>query len=206
MARPREFDEDTVLDAAVQGFWAQGYEATSVRDLAQRMGMTGASLYNAFGDKRALYRRALDRYVAQGVADRIRRCDAMDDPRAAVAAFFDELVRLSLGDPQCRGCMLVNSALEAVPEEPGLRDNVAGAFVEIEAFFLRCVQAGQARGSITTAQPAEDLARLLLATLLGVRVMARARPEKQLLEGMVRPALALLDSHRKPTQKGVPHP
>jgi TetR/AcrR family transcriptional repressor of nem operon len=206
MARPREFDEDTVLDAAVQGFWAQGYEATSVRDLAQRMGMTGASLYNAFGDKRALYRRALDRYVEQGVADRIRRCDAMDDPRAAIGAFFDEIVQRSLADPHCRGCMLVNSALEAVPEQPGTTDNVAAAFVGIEGFFLRCVQAGQARGSITTAQPAEDLARLLLATLLGVRVMARARPEKQLLEGMVRPALALLDSHRKPTRKGSQYP
>ena len=63
MARPREFDERAVLDAAVQCFWARGYEATSVRDLAQGMGLTSASLYNAFGDKRSLYRRALDHYA-----------------------------------------------------------------------------------------------------------------------------------------------
>ena len=54
MARPREFDEATVLEAAMHCFWAQGYEATSVRDLAAQMGITGASLYNAFGDKRSL--------------------------------------------------------------------------------------------------------------------------------------------------------
>ena len=56
MARPREFDEITVLEAAMNCFWAQGFERTSVRDLAERMGITGASLYNAFGDKRSLYR------------------------------------------------------------------------------------------------------------------------------------------------------
>jgi TetR/AcrR family transcriptional regulator, transcriptional repressor for nem operon len=63
MARPREFDEGTVLDAAVLCFWKQGYEATSVRDLVAQTGITAASLYNAFGDKRALYQKALDHYV-----------------------------------------------------------------------------------------------------------------------------------------------
>ena len=59
MARPREFDESAALDAAVDCFWREGYEATSVRDLAARMGITGTSLYNAFGDKRSLFRQAL---------------------------------------------------------------------------------------------------------------------------------------------------
>ena len=63
LARPREFDEAAVLDAAIQCFWAKGYEATSVRDLADEMGIAGASLYNAFGDKRGLYRRALEQYI-----------------------------------------------------------------------------------------------------------------------------------------------
>ena len=74
MARPREFDEGAVLDAAVLCFWAQGYEATSVKDLVEHTGITAASLYNAFGDKRAIYQKALDRYVEGSVADRIRRC------------------------------------------------------------------------------------------------------------------------------------
>ena len=61
MARPREFVETTVLEAAMNCFWARGFEQTSVRDLAERMGITGASLYNAFGDKRSLYRQAFIR-------------------------------------------------------------------------------------------------------------------------------------------------
>ncbi len=54
MARPREFDEQAVLDAAIAQFWSHGYASNSVRDLATTMGMTGASVYNAFGDKRAV--------------------------------------------------------------------------------------------------------------------------------------------------------
>src|ERR1700732_2397230 len=65
MARPREFVETTVLEAAMNCFWAQGFEQTSVRDLAERMGITGASLYNAFGDKRSLYRQGFVHFLAQ---------------------------------------------------------------------------------------------------------------------------------------------
>ena len=61
MGRPREFDDGDALDAAMDCFWRDGYEATSVRDLAARMGITGTSLYNAFGDKRSLFRQVLQR-------------------------------------------------------------------------------------------------------------------------------------------------
>src|SRR5277367_996379 len=121
MARPREFEEVAVLDAAVQCFWARGYEATSVRDLADKMGITGASLYNAFGDKRSLYRRALDHYVEQGLGDRVERFERQFPPRQALIAFFREVIELSLSDKQRRGCMLVNSALEVAPHDPEFR-------------------------------------------------------------------------------------
>jgi TetR/AcrR family transcriptional regulator, transcriptional repressor for nem operon len=193
MARPREFDETAVLDAAVQCFWTGGYEATSVRDLAERMGITGASLYNAFGDKRRLYRRALDRYVERGFGDRVARLEGHLPPREAIGAFFAEIIERSLGDKERRGCMLVNSALEVAPHDLEFQRVVAGVLVEVEAFFRRCVAAGQSSGTIASAQSAEDLGRLLLSTLLGIRVLARIRPERALLEGLLRPVFALLD-------------
>ncbi len=193
MARPRQFDEDAVLDAAVQCFWSRGYEATSVRDLLDSTGLTGASLYNAFGDKRAFYRRALDHYVERSIAARVRRCEAMA-PREAIAAFFGDILTRSLVDREHRGCMLVNAALDVVPHDREFQDAVAGVLVRIEAFFHRCVSRGQADGTITSPLPAEDLARHLLGVLIGVRVLARVRPERALLEGVVGPALALLDS------------
>jgi TetR/AcrR family transcriptional repressor of nem operon len=194
MGRPREFDETKVLDAAVACFWERGYEATSVRELAGRMGLTGASLYNAFGDKRALYHKALDRYIDISFADRVRRLEGALPPLEAIRAFFAEIIQRSLDDPQRKGCLLINSALEVAPHDPEFRRVVTEVLAQIEAFFRRCVRAGQRDGSITKSQSAMDLGRTLLAAHIGVRVMARTRPEKPLLEGMVRPILAFLDA------------
>jgi len=188
MARPREFDERTVLDSLVQCFWSRGYEATSVRDLIEKTGLTGASLYNAFGDKHALYQCALDHYVEMSVAERIRRAEALD-PRAAIANFFNDIVERSLNDADHKGCMLVNAALEMAPHDPGFREAVTVVLQRIEAFFLRSVAQGQSDGSISPEIPAEDLSKNLLGVLMGIRVLARVRPEPELLAGILRAAL-----------------
>ena len=193
MARPREFDEVAALDAAIQCFWSRGYEATSVRDLADAMGIAGPSLYNTFGDKRMLYRQALEHYVERGFCDRVRRFESQLSPRAAIGAFFDEIIELSLADDQRKGCMIVNSALELSPHDSEFQAALADVLRDMEAFFHRCVKAGQDAGAINAALPADDLARMLLGLLMGLRVLARSRPEPELLRGLVRPALALLD-------------
>jgi TetR/AcrR family transcriptional repressor of nem operon len=195
MARPREFDETAVLDAAVLCFWRRGYEATSVRELALGMGITGASLYNAFGEKRSLFQRALAHYVTQSFDDRVSRFEGKLSPLKAIKAFFAEIVDRSLNDADNKGCMLVNSALEVAPHDPEIQQVVASVLMKIEAFFGRCVKAGQETGEISSAQSADDLARLLLGVLLGIRVLARSRPEPALLMGLVRPVLAMLENH-----------
>lgn len=194
MARPREFNDAIALNAAIQCFWSHGYEATSVRDLADAMGITGPSLYNAFGDKRALYRRALDHYVEHGFRDRVRRFETQLESRKAIVAFFDEIIERSLADPQQKGCMIVNSALELAPHDPEFQTVLADVLREMERFFFRCVKAGQLAGTISKTVPAVDFARMLLGVLMGLRVLARSRPEPELLRGMVRPVLALLNN------------
>ena len=200
MARPREFDETAVLDAAALCFWKQGYEGTSIRDVVAETGITAASLYNAFGDKHALYRQALEHYVEDSIANRIRRCAALP-PYQAIAAFFEEIVRRSLDDRDRKGCLLVNAALDVAPHDSAFRTVVAHALAAIEAFFLACVRAGQADGTMTHALPAETVAQHLLGVLMGIRVLARVRPERALLEGVAAPALASL---RVATGSGCP--
>src|SRR5260221_493257 len=192
MPRPREFEEGAVLEAAVHCFWSRGYEATSIKDLIKETGITGASLYNAFGDKRGLFQTAFDHYVEGSIGERIRRCESLP-PREAIKSFFDEILHRSLSDREHKGCMLVNSALEMAPHDQEFRKIIAGVLNRLEKFFLKCVKAGQADGTITRSVSAENLARHLLSLLMGVRVLARARPEKALLEGAIAPALALLD-------------
>jgi TetR/AcrR family transcriptional repressor of nem operon len=192
MARPREFDEGAVLDAAVQCFWAQGYEATSVKDLMERTGLTAASLYNAYGDKRAMFRTALDRYVESSIGARIRRCEVLP-PRDAIRSFFDDILHRSLSDQEHKGCMVVNSALEIAPHDPEFRKTIAETLKRIETFFLTCAEKGQEDGTITRSTSASALAGHLLSVLMGVRVLARVRPDRRLLAGAINTALASLD-------------
>ena len=193
MARPREFDEAAVLDAAVQCFWARGYEATSIKDLMERTGLTAASLYNAYGDKRAMFRTALDHYIENSIGKRIQRCEALP-PRDAIRAFFDDILSRSINDRERKGCLVVNSALEMAPHDPEFKETIAETLKRIEAFFLACVEKGQADGTITSSRPAVGLAQHLLGILMGIRVLARVRPERALLNGAIGMALAFLDS------------
>jgi TetR/AcrR family transcriptional repressor of nem operon len=192
MARPREFDEETVLATAVQQFWLHGYEATSVRDLAETMGLANASLYNAFGDKRSLFRRSLDYYIEHSAEERSARAEMEPSPLQVIRSFFEEVIDFSLNDPDRKGCMIVNSALEVAPHDPEVRKVIANLLVKAETGLRRCIEAGQKSGEIARSQSADDLARHLLGLVMGIRVLARVRPERALLEGLLRPSLAML--------------
>jgi TetR/AcrR family transcriptional regulator, transcriptional repressor for nem operon len=193
MARPREFDEVTALEAAIECFWHRGYEATSVRDLADKMGISAPSLYNAYGDKHALFVQALERYLDHSTRARIKRLEDSLPPKQAIRRFLEEIIERSVNDRERRGCFLINSALEVAPHDRKLGALIADRLAEIEAFFYRSIKAAQAEGAVPQDRVAKDLARLLLGVLLGIRVLARSKPERALLEGVARPAFALLD-------------
>jgi TetR/AcrR family transcriptional repressor of nem operon len=192
MARPRGFDENQVLEAASSAFWSKGYEATSTRDLVKSTGLTQPSLYNAFGDKRGLYLRALEHYLEHILRERINRLEGTVTPAQCITLFFHEIIERAIGDPDKRGCMLVNSALETSSEDEPFRETVAMELAEVRAFFYRNLVGALDRGEITAVVPAEDAASHLLATLIGIRILARVTPQYALLAGAVSPALALL--------------
>jgi TetR/AcrR family transcriptional regulator, transcriptional repressor for nem operon len=172
MARPREFDEDTVLEAAMQRFWNNGYEA--------------------FGDKRAIYRLVLDRYVRRALESCSAIFGGADPPLSALQRYFDALIKEVLADALQKGCFVVNTALEVAPHDADFRDLVTSVFDQIEKYLRDCIVSGQSDGTIRTKLPAADLARLFLGATLGIRVLARTRSERELLTGVVRPLFALL--------------
>jgi TetR/AcrR family transcriptional regulator, transcriptional repressor for nem operon len=190
LARPREFDEATAIEAAMRRFWADGYAATSVRDLGDAMGLGQASVYNAFGDKRTLFTQCLDHYLDANMRARIARVEATLPPREAIEAFLFEIVERSLESRL--GCLLANAALEVAPHDATIAAVVAARMDELEAFFRRCVLAGQRDGSISPDAEASDVAQLLLTTVMGLRVLARGYPQRVVLEGTVRAALSTL--------------
>lgn len=193
MVRPREFDETIALEAAVACFWNYGYEATSIRDLAEKMGISAPSLYNAYGDKHTLFVQALEHYLDRSMRERIKRLENSLPPKQAVREFIEEIIDRSVSDRERRGCFLINSALEVAPHDKKLGALIADRLGELEAFFNRSIRKAQADGTVPRKRTAKDIARLLLGVLLGIRVLARVQPERALLESVARPALELLD-------------
>jgi TetR/AcrR family transcriptional repressor of nem operon len=177
MARPRTFDESTVLTAVVESFWTRGYDGTSTRDLVNCTGLNQPSLYNAFGDKRSLYRRALMHYLECSVRDRIRRLEGLPNAGMAITAFFAEVLNRTLSDPSHRGCLLVNSALEANVEDADLRQAVAEEFDSIRLFFEGRLRTFRVQSVDSVGIDVKQGAHHLLSVLLGVRVLARINPD-----------------------------
>jgi TetR/AcrR family transcriptional repressor of nem operon len=192
VGRPRSFDEDKALEAAAKCFWARGYEATSVRDLSGSMGIAGASIYNAYGGKRALFAAALDHYCNRSMRDRIARLEAGAIGLPAIDAFFQDIVERSLNDCDRKGCFLVNAALEIAPHDGGMAEAISGYFAELKSFFLRNILAAQKSGEAPPSINPNLYAAHLLSVLMGIRVLARCNPDRAFLEAAAAPALQRL--------------
>jgi TetR/AcrR family transcriptional repressor of nem operon len=202
LPRPRSFEEEAALEAAINCFWRQGQEGASVRDLAAEMGINGPSLYNAFGDKQALFARSLDRYVATNVRERITRLEQNFGPRIAITSFFEELLARSIADPEQRGCLLINAAIETPKKDTALTAALHGYVEEIRCFFKRCLERALIAREIPETIHPDDMSRLLMAVVIGLRVTAKRDASAATLTGIVRPILTLLDP--SPPSKGVP--
>lgn len=192
MGRPRTFDDTEALDAALACFWGRGYEATSVRDLGEAMGISAPSLYNAFGDKQSLYRECLLHYGRTRTLPMLQHIERENPGIAALPAFFAEIVSRSVSDRERRGCFLVNSALEVAPHDSAMAEVVAAHVNVIRGFLQRAVEAGLASGEIARPVDAAGAADLLMSVLLGIRVLARTQPDRALLERTVCAALVAI--------------
>jgi TetR/AcrR family transcriptional repressor of nem operon len=193
MPRLKEFDEQRALDRAVDCFWKRGYEATSVRDLSAAMKIGGPSLYNAYGDKRALFVRSLERYANRSTRERIARLEANHRPKDAIRTFIAEIIERSLNDPDRKGCLLINSALDVAPHDADIGRVVGSYLDELRAFFRRNIEAAQRARQVPKSLKPGEVADHLLGVLAGIRVLARTGARRRALESVAKPALALLE-------------
>ena len=170
--RPREFDTELALGAALRVFWAKGYEGASLSDLTDEMGITRPSLYAAFGNKEALFRQALDLYER----DKLTYIgDAIEAPTARGVAerlLMGSVDAATTGD--CKGCMGVIASVACQSVEPSIRDDVnTRAESSRRAIIARMQQAIDA-GEFRVATEAEAITRYLLAIMQGISVQAQS--------------------------------
>ena len=186
----RQFDPDQTLERAMQVFWSCGYESTSVGDLVRETQVNRASLYATFGNKRALFLGALRRYDERFRKQRLHALEhSATSPRAAIQALFEGWIeRATIGNDQ-RGCLLVNTTVEIGDRDATVRALVAETQRDTERFFRTRIELGQARGEIAATIDPRRTAKMLLATLLGLLVLVRTRPEPELLRAIVEEAI-----------------
>lgn len=180
----KNFDIDVTLDKAMRLFWSRGYDATSMTDLVRNMGINRGSLYDTFGDKRSLFIAALHRYDDKCRKSRLAALERELCPIAAIQGLFDHWIDLILDDPTRAGCFLTNTALELSTHDCEIENIVAQSQKETEQFFYRLIKTGQRSGDIPHALDARQTARVLLAELVGLLVLARSRPERALLRSI----------------------
>ena len=191
MARPKEFDEERALTAALAVFWEKGYEATSVQDLTARMGIQKASLYNTFGDKHALFVRALTAYQGE-ICEWYRA--ALERPGSVRQALAD-LLREMTGPPEtgCRGCLCVNSAVELAPHDPVIARLLRRHNETLEELFRRALERGRRSGELPATLDVGATARFLLSVIAGLSVARKAGTRPERLADIVRVALSVLE-------------
>ncbi|MEV4350271.1 TetR family transcriptional regulator [Actinoplanes sp. NPDC049596] len=191
MARTREFDTEAAVARAMELFWRRGYEATSIRDLTDHLGVGQGSLYAAFGSKDGLYQAALRHYRSTLAAEALRSLDAGTDARSAVRAMLVERIRIATEDG--RGCLFVNAATERLPADAATRAMVRAALTASQDALTDVLTAAAERGEITSARPPRRLAEFLVTFLNGLLVAAKATPDRRALEPLVEVALDVLD-------------
>ncbi|MDD9985609.1 MAG: TetR/AcrR family transcriptional regulator [Spirochaetaceae bacterium] len=190
MPRSKQFEPEQALSSAMSAFWRHGYDATSMEDLMDCMGIGRASIYNAFGNKRALFLSALEHYVSNGGA--LQGVRLPDSPRLAIVTAFRTIVERAVTGESCDGCLVVNTALELAPHDDEIAQIVNGIFVQQEALFRTYLEQAMACGEVPQTLDPSRTAQTLLALSIAVLVLARSRPDEPLLRSIEHQVQALL--------------
>ena len=191
MAGKKSFQPEQALDKAMGLFWNQGYEGTSIEELVQYMGLGRGSLYDTFGDKHALYLAALSRYFARYQGQAAELLQQTGPISEILERFFQAVIEELLSDPASRGCFLVNATIEMAPHDPKVNAIVQSALQEIEEGFYRLLIKAQVAGELSWTQDPHQLAHFLSGVLVSIRVLARGKRDRRVLQDVVKTALAV---------------
>jgi TetR/AcrR family transcriptional repressor of nem operon len=181
VARPRSFDEQEVIDRAMELFWTKGYEGTSVSDLTTELGVHPGSLYRSFGDKHALFLRALARYrdsQARALAPALLAGGPVLPRLRAVLLGF---IELAAEQETPRGCLVANTVGELLPGDKDVALGVGEVLAEVEDGFLQGLRAAARQGEIAGALDLPSWAAALTMLVQGLQVVAKADPDPRRL-------------------------
>jgi TetR/AcrR family transcriptional repressor of nem operon len=185
VGRPAEFEHDAVLDTAMELFWQRGYEATSLADLLDVMGLSRSSFYRSFKSKHELFLCCLDRYRVKTTADLRQRLDRAASGRDFIEEALYWAIEEVVESADPRGCLIMNTATEFAQRDGPISRAVADGLDDYRAIFLEAIERGRAEGSIEPPQDDRLMANYLVTTMSGLRTMVKAGTDGATLNGMV---------------------
>ena len=192
MARPKEFNEEEVIDKAVEIFWAKGYEATSMQDLVDAMGIQRGSLYAAFGSKQKLFLKSLKRYGVVVVKKLLEILESKPSAIESIELFFAQLVEHLLTAGALRSCLITNSAIERGLRDEETRQQVLHLLNTLEKGFYKTLLRAKENGELSTEFDLKAVANYLTSSMQGLLVMGKVCSERSVLISINQITLSIL--------------
>lgn len=192
MPRVKTFDENEVLTKAMNLFWKQGYSATSVQDLVSHIGINRASLYDTFGDKEQLFKKSFELYRKSNKEGLIQFFQDRPDVKTGFSELFENAIQEAVIDKDRKGCFVVNTTTELIPNDENLLDILESNKQDFETIFYEYLKKGKENGQLKTTQNLKSVASLFYTLYNGIRVVSKVRPDKKKLADSINIALSLL--------------
>ncbi len=193
MARTREFDERQALNAAMLVFWEKGYQATSIQDLEQAMGLRRTSIYNAFGNKRGIFECVLACYKESIMSVLFARLDTAPDIRTGVRRLLEGALDIHFDDKYPGGCLVVLSVLESGQHTAASNDATAQMIHDLRAGLASRLGKAKRLGELPQHVDASSMATAIAGMMAGMMVLGKAHFTRAALNKSVRQVLRLLD-------------
>lgn len=193
MARHKEFERDEALHKAMEVFWARGYEATSMQNLVEHMGINRQSLYDTFGDKHSLYLEALDRYQEVELRKIFEVIEKPGSVKRAFKQLFTGVVEGAVCDEHRRGCLMNNAMSELAGRCQATAERTHRNMVAIEEAFYRALLRGKKEGELKELRDARAVARFLYNSFQGLVLLAKTTRDRKTLDDVVKVTLSVLE-------------
>ncbi|MGB9342835.1 TetR/AcrR family transcriptional regulator [Trichococcus sp.] len=190
MARSKEFNEEEALDKAMEIFWRQGFEKTSIQDLVDQMGIHRRSLYDTFGDKHALFVQTLERYESLIAAQIRKQITEEMTTVESIRKIFELAISSDNANP--KGCLMVNTAVELSLLDNEVSQRIKSAFKQTENLIADLLIRGQARGEVARSFDISELTRYIHNALIGVRVLVKMTANPKEFDSTIDLTLSIL--------------
>lgn len=193
MARSKDFDEKEVLNKATDLFWHKGYNATSMQDLVDGLGISRSSLYDTYGDKHTLFIKALESYQCESSAKICEIARDGEPAKVTIKHILQFIINNLLGDQKQKGCFMVNAEVEVAPHDEVVSQMISNNDQQVEESFYNVIKKGQDNGEISTAKDARALARFISNTVKGIQVTAKSTTDRAVFDDIISLAISALD-------------